>query len=179
VLAANARKRPIDHFSESKSDDDSHHTGLWNSTACSGGPLNTRILAQNSACSRTAIFHRNRNYKDSRDATISMRRRNVGLLFQSMRVASDEPLGTYMGILGAESSLYIQSSSKRTTTLASVLAVVGSFGRLSFARREGSSNSNNHIAEPLKTFLWRLMTSLQWTTWYLTITLAFAVSPIL
>ena len=108
-----------------------------------------------------------------------MRRRNVGLLFQPMRVASDEPLGTYMGILGAESSLYIQSSSKRTTTLASVLAVVGSFGRLSVARREGSSNSNNHIAEPLKTFLWRLMTSLQWTTWYLTITLAFAVSPIL
>jgi len=56
-----------------------------------------------------------------------------------------------MCIFGAERPLYVRSNSKRMTTSSFVLAAVDSLGGLSFARREGSSNSD-HRLESLKAF---------------------------
>lgn len=42
-----------------------------------------------------------------------MKRKDVGLCFQSVRLASDEPFGAYTGICGARSPFYARSGSKR------------------------------------------------------------------
>lgn len=81
-----------------------------------------------------------------------MKHRDVGFCFQSMRISSGATVGVRTGIRGEASPLYVRSNVKRSTT-PSVLDVVNSFDGLSFARREGSSNSNNHFVESLKTFV--------------------------
>jgi len=82
-----------------------------------------------------------------------MKHMDADLFCQSMRLASDKALGAYMGIRGAGRPLYLPSNAKRPTASSSVLALVDSFGGLSFARRERPYNSTNHFVESLNTCL--------------------------
>jgi len=71
---------------------------------------------------------------------ISTKQRDFILLFQSMRLTSDETIGAYMGIRRAGCPLYVKLKLERTLRLF-VLAALDSFEGLSFAHREGSYHS--------------------------------------
>lgn len=71
------------------------------------------------------------------------------MFFQSIGLSPDETIEAYMATRREDNSLYERSNSKRRMIF-SVLAAVDIFGDLSFARREGSYNSN-HFVESLKT----------------------------
>lgn len=85
-----------------------------------------------------------------------MKRVDIGLLFQSMSLPSDETVGTYMGIRG-EGSLVSKRLNSERSTRSSVVVTRDSSGGLSFALAEYSDNSTRYV-ESSKSFPWRLVT---------------------
>jgi len=74
------------------------------------------------------------------NVSIGMKHREMGFFFQLMRLAWNEPNGTYLSICGEECPLYVRSSSKRMRTSSSVLSAVDTIRGLDFAHRERSYN---------------------------------------
>jgi len=107
--------RPVDHISESKSDDGSHHGRLCGSTACSCGP---ECIGMQS--SKRDLVHARRSStqiatkKSSWNVAINMKYPAVGLFVQSVTLDSDEKVGSCMSIRGAGRPFYVQSNSNRT-----------------------------------------------------------------
>jgi hypothetical protein len=106
-LRSTVEKRPFDDFTESRGDDSSHQGRLCFSPACSYAPRKTGIQSQKRVLVQprpSSTETATRAYLERHHWYEPQERRFV---FQSMRLASDETVGAYMGIRGAGNPLHV------------------------------------------------------------------------